>query len=31
LSEFIFSGDRFSLDSFNALPHLREESLWSYR
>ena len=31
LSEFIFSGERFSLDSFNALPHLREESLWSYR
>lgn len=31
VTEFLFSGDRFSLDSFNALPHLPDASLWTYR
>lgn len=34
LTEFIFSGKRFSLDSFNALPHLatpEDRSLWTFR
>lgn len=31
LTEFVFSGDRFSLDSFNAVPHLDDRSLWTYR
>jgi broad specificity phosphatase PhoE len=31
LTEFVFSGDRFTLDSFNAVPHLDDMSLWTYR
>jgi broad specificity phosphatase PhoE len=32
LTEFVFSGGaRFTLDSFNCLPHLPDTSLWSYR
>ncbi len=31
LSEFVFSRDRFSLDSFNAIPHLDGLSLRTYR
>jgi broad specificity phosphatase PhoE len=30
-SEFLFSGDRFTLSSFNALPHLDEPELLTYR
>jgi broad specificity phosphatase PhoE len=30
-SQFLFSGDRFSLHSFNAIPHLDELSLLTYR
>ena len=30
-SEFIYSGDRFTLSSFNAFPHLDDESLLTYR
>ena len=30
-SEFIFSGDRFTLSSFNSFPHLDSESLLTYR
>jgi broad specificity phosphatase PhoE len=30
LSEFLFSGDRFTLHTFNALPHL-EPALWTHR
>jgi broad specificity phosphatase PhoE len=30
-SEFLFSADRFMLSSFNAFPHLDDESLLSYR
>lgn len=30
-SEFLFSGDRFALSSFNAFPHLDEEGLLTYR
>lgn len=30
-SEFLFSGDRFTLSSFNAFPHLDDESLLTYR
>ena len=30
-SEFLFSGDRFTLSSFNAFPHLDEEGLLTYR
>jgi broad specificity phosphatase PhoE len=31
LTEFTFSHARLSLDSFNALPHLDEPALWTYR
>ena len=30
-SEFLFSGDRFTLSSFNAFPHLDDASLLTYR
>jgi len=30
-SEFLFSGDRFALSSFNVFPHLDEEGLLTYR
>jgi broad specificity phosphatase PhoE len=30
-SEFLFSGDRFSMSSFNAFPHLNDRSLLTYR
>ncbi len=30
-SEFLFSGDRFTLSSFNAFPHLEDASLLTYR
>jgi broad specificity phosphatase PhoE len=30
-SEFVFSGDRFSLGSFNAVPHLADPALVTYR
>lgn len=31
LSEFVFSKERFSLDSFNAIPHLDDPKLHTYR
>jgi broad specificity phosphatase PhoE len=31
LTEFVFSGDRFTLDSFNGVPHLDQLALWTYR
>ncbi|HEV8484898.1 MAG TPA: histidine phosphatase family protein [Blastocatellia bacterium] len=31
LTEFVFGGGRFSLDCFNAVPHLDEPSLWTFR
>lgn len=30
-TEFLFSGDRFMLSSFNSFPHLESDSLLSYR
>jgi broad specificity phosphatase PhoE len=30
-SDFIFSGDRFTLSSFNAFPHLDDSSMLTYR
>jgi broad specificity phosphatase PhoE len=30
-SEFLFSGDRFTLSTFNSFPHLDEKSLLTYR
>jgi hypothetical protein len=30
LTEFVFTKDRFTLDSFNALPHLENPALWTY-
>jgi broad specificity phosphatase PhoE len=30
-SEFLFSGDRFTLSTFNSFPHLDEVSLLTYR
>jgi hypothetical protein len=30
-SEFLFSGDRFTLSSFNAFPHLDDAGLLTYR
>ena len=31
LTEFLFSGERLSLDSFNAIPHLDDAALRSFR
>lgn len=31
LTDFVFSGARVTLDSFNAIPHLDDPSLWTYR
>jgi broad specificity phosphatase PhoE len=31
LTEFAFTRDRFTLDSFNTVPHLDDPALWSYR
>jgi broad specificity phosphatase PhoE len=31
LTEIVFSSDRATLDSFNALPHLAEPELWTFR
>jgi broad specificity phosphatase PhoE len=31
LTEFVFGGGKFSLDSFNAVPHLAEQGLWTFR
>jgi broad specificity phosphatase PhoE len=31
LTEFVFSGDRLSLDSFNAMPHLDDPALRTFR
>ena len=31
ITEFLFSGGRFSLDSFNATPHLDDQRLWTFR
>jgi len=31
LTEFLFTKDRFTLDTFNCLPHIPDRSLWSYR
>ena len=31
LTEFVFSGERLSLDSFNGLPHLDDPALWTFR
>jgi broad specificity phosphatase PhoE len=30
LTEFVFSKGRFTLDSFNALPHLENPALWTF-
>jgi broad specificity phosphatase PhoE len=30
LTEFVFTKNRFTLDSFNALPHLEDPTLWTY-
>jgi broad specificity phosphatase PhoE len=31
LTEFVFTGDRFTLDNFNSLPHIHDPALWTYR
>lgn len=31
LTEFVFTPDRFTLDSFNAIPHLTDAAHWTYR
>ncbi len=31
LTDFVFSGDRFSLSRFNAMPHLDDRDDWTYR
>jgi len=31
LTEFVFSGDRFTLSTFNAFPHLDDQALLTYR
>src|SRR5438552_3423671 len=30
LTEFVFTKGRFTLDSFNALPHLEDPAHWTY-
>jgi broad specificity phosphatase PhoE len=30
LTEFVFTTNRFTLDSFNAIPHLEDAALWTY-
>jgi broad specificity phosphatase PhoE len=30
LTDFVFTTGRFSIDSFNALPHLEDPALWTY-
>jgi broad specificity phosphatase PhoE len=31
LTEFVFTAERFTLDSFNGVPHLNDPELWTYR
>jgi broad specificity phosphatase PhoE len=31
LTEFVFDQDRMTLDRFNAVPHLPDRALWTYR
>ncbi len=31
ITDFMFSGDRLTLEGFNAYPHLEDESMWTYR
>jgi broad specificity phosphatase PhoE len=31
LTEFVFSGDRITLDAFNVIGHLEDPQLWTYR
>lgn len=31
LTEFLYTRDRFTLDSFNTVPHLNDQALWTYR
>ena len=31
LTEFVFTQGRFSLDSFNMIPHLSDPAMWTYR
>jgi len=31
MTEFAFTRDRFTLDNFNAVPHLEDPALWTYR
>ena len=31
LTEFVFTQNRFTLDSFNSVPHLADPALWTYR
>ncbi len=31
ITDFVFSGDRLTMDGFNAYPHLQDPSLWTYR
>jgi len=31
LTEFLYTNNRFSLDSFNTVPHLDDPALWTYR
>jgi broad specificity phosphatase PhoE len=30
-SEYVFTGDRFTLSQFNAIPHLVDPEMWTYR
>ena len=31
ITDYVFSRDRLTLDGFNALPHLDESNLWTFR
>jgi hypothetical protein len=31
ITDFVFSGQRLTLEGFNAYPHLEDTSLWTYR
>jgi broad specificity phosphatase PhoE len=31
ITDFVFSGNRVTLEGFNALPHLEDTAMWTYR
>jgi broad specificity phosphatase PhoE len=31
ITEFVYTGNRFTLDTFNGLAHIEDKELWTYR